>query len=576
MYSSVSSSSLPLSSGPSLQQKNLLMAYLLRDPQVIEYALDRLDPAGDFTAGELAHQLIWSVSADWYRKTGKPIGREHLFTQIADTLKNAPDMGGEFIVDQLREVIEDAYEPDAATMDSQAAIDQLLLPMLHRRVTDRLSAIAHESTSGYYTMDGLIEELNELMGDAVSRCMGGGNGLGQLVELSDVQSEEVQWLWPDRLARGEMHIMAGEPGTRKSYLTMDIAARVSSGSPWPDKPGVNREPADVIILSAEDSITKTIKPRLVACGCDPARVHVHQSELGGGLNMKEHVVQLSQMIDRVENPALLIIDPIGAFFGKTDTHRDSEVREVLAKVQTMAARNNMAVLLVAHLNKNENQRAINRVNGSIGLMGAVRMGWLVIADKQDDNLRHLSCVKNNLGIEVPGMSYRLSEQCYGMVAKKPRIVWDDKPLTVKADELMRQSKAPGKQELAAEFLLDLLANGPVLVERIRSAADAAGHAWKTVERAKRDLRIKSRPSGYAGPRVWCLPEHVDREPGVESIDPGAGEAKNFIELDGQEHTAPKPTGPTEDDAMAKLRELFDKLHGKQSDGSQDDVDPELN
>ena len=51
-----------------------------------------------------------------------------------------------------------------------------------------------------------------------------------LVLLSAVQCHPVNWLWPGRVPKGKLTLIVGDPGTGKSTLTMDLVARVSSGS----------------------------------------------------------------------------------------------------------------------------------------------------------------------------------------------------------------------------------------------------------------------------------------------------------------------------------------------------------
>ncbi|MBI1826915.1 MAG: AAA family ATPase [Planctomycetes bacterium] len=70
-----------------------------------------------------------------------------------------------------------------------------------------------------------------------------------LVRLADVQPEPVSWLWPGRIALGKLTLIAGDPGLGKSFLTLDIAARVSCGSPWPDLRDKPNPPGGVILLA---------------------------------------------------------------------------------------------------------------------------------------------------------------------------------------------------------------------------------------------------------------------------------------------------------------------------------------
>ena len=85
---------------------------------------------------------------------------------------------------------------------------------------------------------------------------------GGLVCLADVESRPLEWLWPDRIPLGKLTIIAGDPGLGKSLATLDIASRVSQGEPWPDQTDAINPKGDAILLSAEDDLSDTIRPRL--------------------------------------------------------------------------------------------------------------------------------------------------------------------------------------------------------------------------------------------------------------------------------------------------------------------------
>jgi putative DNA primase/helicase len=90
---------------------------------------------------------------------------------------------------------------------------------------------------------------------------------------SEVAIEQVDWIWPGRLAVGKHTCIAGEPGAGKSQLTMFIAAAVSTAMAWPCGEGKAKQ-GSVIILSAEDGAADTIVPRLCAAGADLGRIHI--------------------------------------------------------------------------------------------------------------------------------------------------------------------------------------------------------------------------------------------------------------------------------------------------------------
>lgn len=69
---------------------------------------------------------------------------------------------------------------------------------------------------------------------------------------------------------GKLAVLDGDPGLGKSVLTLDVAARVSAGLELPDGQPCN--PAGVVLLSAEDGLSDTIRPRLDAAGADTERI----------------------------------------------------------------------------------------------------------------------------------------------------------------------------------------------------------------------------------------------------------------------------------------------------------------
>src|SRR5918997_1507363 len=169
--------------------------------------------------------------------------------------------------------------------------------------------------------------------------------------LSEVEPEQVEWLWPGRLPLGKLAVLDGDPGLGKSALTLDLAARVSGGQELPD--GGRCGPAGVVLLSAEDGLEDTIRPRLDAAGADTGGI-VALSMIGVGTRA-ERLVSLTQDLDAVEaalgrgGAALVVIDPLMAFLtGKTDSHKDQDVRRGLAPLAALAERKGAAVLLVRH------------------------------------------------------------------------------------------------------------------------------------------------------------------------------------------------------------------------------------
>ena len=150
------------------------------------------------------------------------------------------------------------------------------------------------------------------------------------VRMADVTPEPVRWLWPGRFALGKLSLIAGEPGLGKSFLTLDMASRVSCGAGWPCDGSVRSDPGGVVLLSAEDDLKDTIRPRLDAAGADCSRIEAMQAiyrpdhrrgtEVAVPFTLVEHIHHMETLIRKVGACKLVVVDPVSAFLGATDSH----------------------------------------------------------------------------------------------------------------------------------------------------------------------------------------------------------------------------------------------------------------
>lgn len=336
----------------------------------------------------------------------------------------------------------------------------------------------------------------------------------------DVFAEPVHWLWPGRIACGKVTIIAGHPGIGKSQISASLAAIVSTGGLWPDG-DAHAELGAVAICSAEDDAADTLKPRLMAAGADMARCHVLDAvhELGRdglptlrGFDLSRDVSRLEATLAQLGDIRLLFIDPISAYLGGVDSHRHADVRALLAPLSDMAARLDVAVVAISHLSKGGGE-AIARVTGSLAFIAAARAAWLVVKDPQHDARRLFLALKNNLGPDGSGLAFGIDAVTIGDI-ETSRVVWSADPVTMTADEALtaarsgREQRAAPQSDEAYAWLAQVLAKGPVPTVEIQQRARADGVSWRTVERAKDRLGVRSRRHGFgdAGRWAWELPQ----------------------------------------------------------------------
>jgi hypothetical protein len=363
-------------------------------------------------------------------------------------------------------------------------------------------------------------------GKSTSAENGNAPAVGQL--LSEVKAERVSWFWRARIPRGKLTVMDGDPGLGKSALTADLAARKSAGLPLPD--GEECDSGGVVICSAEDGLSDTIRPRLDAAGGDPSKVLALATVADGQgerlISIPEDLHIIERGIKRVR-AELVIVDPLMAFLsGDTNSHRDQDVRRALAPLAKMAEGTGAAVLVVRHLNKATGGNAIYRGGGSIGIVGAARSALLVAKHPDDEQRRVLAPLKNNLAAPASSLSFSLSEAANGAV----QVEWEGESHLSAAALLMppRDEEERSARSDASDFLHKVLADGPLLVATVKEQAKDAGISWRSIERAKPTLGVKSKKQGMDAPWVWALPDEGD-EDRQTSEDGGLREQRYGIE-----------------------------------------------
>jgi putative DNA primase/helicase len=201
--------------------------------------------------------------------------------------------------------------------------------------------------------------------------------------LSDIAAKPITW---GRIARGKPSVIAGHPGLGKSQIAASLAAIATTGGLWP----VDRSTSpigSVVVLSAEDDAADTIRPRLEAAGADVTKVHIlhavidntpNGEEVQRAFNLRADIRRLEQVIADIGDVVLVVIDPVSAYVGTADSHNNAEIRGLLAPLSEMAARQNVAVVMVSHLNKGgAGSEALLRVTGSLAFVAAARAAFIV-------------------------------------------------------------------------------------------------------------------------------------------------------------------------------------------------------
>ncbi len=331
--------------------------------------------------------------------------------------------------------------------------------------------------------------------------------------FADICSTPVRWLWPARVPLGRITLLVGRPGEGKSFLTTDLAARVSRGRPWPD--GSEGEAGSVLFISAEDDPGDTLRPRLEAHGADVTKIHWLAMVRRRGPDGIPYEIpftladaeSLEQSLQTCPDCRLVVVDPIGSFLDRgTDSYRDPDVRALLDPVARLAERYGPAVLVVAHRRKNSgSSHADDLALGSRAFTGVARAVWHLTRDTHDKKRRLLLPGKNNLADEGRGLAFRIT-------GEPPALVWENELVDLTANEALVDENAatPTNDRAAAksqavEWLRELLAHGPVSAVDVNRQAKEAGYSWRVLAYAKDQLGVRPNRVNGTGPWIWRLP-----------------------------------------------------------------------
>lgn len=343
--------------------------------------------------------------------------------------------------------------------------------------------------------------------------------------LADIEPQNVRWLWPGRIPLGRLTLLVGRPGEGKSFVTTDMAARVSTGTAWPD--GSECPQGSVVLISAEDDPADTIRPRLDAQEADVRRVHLLSTVRRLDPEGKTYEVMftlsdlaaLETALERLSDVRLVVLDPIGSFLGGgVDAHRDNEVRGVLGPVTKLAEKLGFAFVVVAHRRKSLGSVADDLALGSRAFTGLARAVWHLSRDRDNKARRLLLPGKNNLAPEGQGLAFTI----WG---EPGALLWEPDPVAMTADDGLaaeERAERPGPQaddlRDATTFLQDVLAGGPRLTKDVEDEGHQAhGFARRTLQRARKNLGIESFREEVPGPWWLRLPSNTAKAAKEEEL-----------------------------------------------------------
>jgi putative DNA primase/helicase len=324
---------------------------------------------------------------------------------------------------------------------------------------------------------------------------------------SEIEPQEIEFVWPDRIPEGKVTLFVGEPCIGKSLAALSVATTVTTGGRWPDS-DQRAEVGHVAILAAEDDAADTIIPRLLTFGADLDRVTIIDGTFWEDKPEDLESFMFTRHVDalyELDDVKLLIIDTLSHFL-TGDLNKHGDAKQALRPLVNWCANVGAAVIGIEHLGKDRSKSPLARVLGSTAIAGQARAVWGFAADADRPGRTLMLKLKMNLAADVGGLAFDLMSGD----GQHPTLAWSPDPVTIDPGEAFSPPKAeqhsPRLTE-AIEWLTDRLADGEDhYAKAVYGDGEAAGFSDKLLRSALKSIGSRPFKDDFSGRWKWRLPK----------------------------------------------------------------------
>lgn len=283
-----------------------------------------------------------------------------------------------------------------------------------------------------------------------------------IISLNDENNEDfftfdgrtpknIEWLWRPYLVKGNLNIVVGDGGVGKSYLITWLVSAISKGAKIPFSDN-SFKVGKSILQNIEDDSDSAILPRLILNDADLSKV--------GAFNEEKKflaIQQIKRLEERIKNfmPDVVVLDPIQSYVGDININSQNEVKSALKPLKRLAKRYNCAIVMIMHLNKNNNSKAYQRVNGSTEFITSSRSAILIAENPENNSERLFIPLKTNLmkENEKNTLSFKIND--YG------KVEWLENKGYMSADNVISATNNYNHQSMARGFIIGALSRGEI-------------------------------------------------------------------------------------------------------------------
>ena len=311
--------------------------------------------------------------------------------------------------------------------------------------------------------------------------------------LSDFEEQEAKWLIKGWLPEGQITLLAGDGGLGKTTIWCNIAAALSCGKPCIlDGEDTYREPKKVLVLTTEDSISKTLKKKLRLAGANENNITALDLQMDKDGEMLSDLYFGSKDLNtaiRALHPDLCIFDPVQGFISP-DVNMGSRnaMRSALSPLIPLGEECGTTFLIICHSNKRKGAAGRDRIADSADLWDIAR-SVLIVGYTQENGVRYLSNEKNNYAPLSETALFKVNES--GLVEKVGTTNKRDRDYVFAAMKGKEDAKSAPQRDDCKQFIIDTLQaceENKISSAELKQLAKDEGYSTGTIQRAKDELR----------------------------------------------------------------------------------------
>jgi hypothetical protein len=385
----------------------------------------------------------------------------------------------------------------------------------------------------------------------------------KLRPLSDYTPREVDWLWHGYIPKGVLTVFYGPPGAGKTSLAARIAAQVSRGQRLPDDPRPATNPAKVIFYESEDSIEHVTRQRFAKMDADLDRVYMVDGHDENGKAIPNfRLTELDRLDAELEaDPeiAAVVISPLVSYIEVRDLNDNAKVRPALEALGELAARRNVAIIGIGHVNKKIDLGGMQRMQGASAFTEVPRAVYMVAPDKvnTEPGIPHglFLCAKLSVAAPPAALRFKIDDesslQFQGQAAAEDGDI--DSALTAEPQ------REPYRIETAKEFLRLFLKDGERPTLHVVAAAKAQDISERLLREARKRLGVRSEQRREPALH-WVLflpkaPVKTPQEPAPPEMIQSTDSQRN--DAPALNAALPRASGKHEVGRPAKIEALYD-------------------